>query len=42
MIEYDNFQRLRKLGFLGLFFYVILKLSIEGRKLYEEKIETKN
>ena len=32
MIEYDNFQRLRKLGFLGLFFYVILKLSIVRRE----------
>ena len=31
-IEYDNFQRLRKLGFLGLFFYVILKLSIVRRE----------
>ena len=41
-IEYDNFQRLRKFRLSGFFFYVILKLSIEGRKLYEEKIETKN
>ena len=30
-IEYDNFQRLRSLGFLS-FFYVILKLSIVRRE----------